>query len=51
MIKIVPTEVGREATSVDIEIIEDENVQFKNFLVRFRKIKDKKSLFVAKYIS
>ena len=43
MMKTVPTEVEREGISVDIEITEDENVRFHNFLVRFRKIKDKKS--------
>lgn len=35
-----------------IEIVEDENVRFQNFLALFKDIKDKRSLFfTTKYIS
>ena len=38
-----PIELGREAPPPDIEIAEDENVRFQNFLARFRNIKNKKA--------
>ena len=34
-------ELGREAPPPGIEIVEDENVRFQNFLTRFRNIKNK----------
>ena len=41
-----PVEVVREA--MDIEIAKDENFRFQNFLIRFRKIKDKN--LIVRYI-
>ena len=38
-----PIELGREAPPPDIEIAEDENVRFQNFLARFRNIKNKEA--------
>lgn len=40
-----PIELGREAPLPDIEIAEDENVRFQNFLARFKNIKDKEAHF------
>ncbi|XP_033140542.1 putative nuclease HARBI1 [Brassica rapa] len=40
-----PIEFGREAPPPDIEIAEDENVRFQNFLARFRNIKNKEAHF------
>lgn len=43
MMKMAPIEVGRETLPIDTEIGENENVEFQNFFVQFRKIKDKES--------
>ncbi|RID62090.1 hypothetical protein BRARA_E01184 [Brassica rapa] len=40
-----PIELEREAPPPDIEIAEDENVRFQNFLARFRNIKNKEAHF------
>ena len=40
-----PIELGRKTPPPDIEIAEDENVRFQNFLARFRNIKDKETHF------
>lgn len=35
-----PIEIGRETQPPDVEIENDENIRFQEFLARFRKIKD-----------